>query len=106
MSDDTENARRDIRDRISRFMHADGQVRRKEVSPEEAQSLKAASGRLDRLLKKFTEADEAGCQENREKEAEALRTAACRLDSLLAGVTGKASMPALKLRRLKKDKTP
>jgi|SRR5579859_702273 len=107
MSDDTENARqRDIRDRIARFMHTDQQVRPKEVSREEAQTLRAASGRLDRLLKKFTEAEETQRQENREKEAEALRAAAGRLDSLLAGVTGKASMPELKLRRLKRDKTP
>ena len=104
---DTDNGRQpNIRDRIASFMQADGQVRRREVSPEEAQALKAASGRLDRLLQGFADAEEAQRQQIREKEAEALRAAAGRLDSLLAGVTGKASMPALKLRRLKRDKTP
>ncbi len=104
---DTDNDRqRDIRDRIASFMQADEQVGRKEVSPEEAQTLRAASDRLDRLLNQFAEAEEAQRQQDREKEAEALRAAAGRLDCLLAGVTGKASMPALKLRRLKRDKTP
>jgi len=106
MSDDTENAQRAIRDRIARFMHTDEQLRPKEVSQEEAQTLRAASGRLERLLKKFTEAEETQRQQDREKEAEALRAAARRLDSLLAGVTGKATMPELKLRRLKTDETP
>src|SRR5579864_4729414 len=106
MSDDTGNGRQgDVRDRIASFMRAEGQVRRKEVSQEEAQALRAASDRLDRLLRKFAEAEEGRRNEARENEVQALRTAAGRLDCLLAGMTGKGNMPELKLRRPKRDKT-
>lgn len=104
MSDDSENGRQsDIRARIAGFMRTDEQVRRKEVSQEEAQTLKAASNRLDRMLKEFADAEEAQRKEEQGKEVEALRAAAGRLDCLLAGVTGKGSMPELKLR--KRDRT-
>jgi hypothetical protein len=83
-------------------MQRDGQARPKEVTQEEAQTLKAAAGRLDQLLK---EIEEARCKELREKDLQTLRAAACRLDSLLAGVTGTEAMPELKLRRLNKDAT-
>jgi hypothetical protein len=50
------------------------------------------------MLKEIAEAEEARC-------VETLRAAACRLDRLLAGITGKADMPELKLRRSRKDTT-
>jgi ElaB/YqjD/DUF883 family membrane-anchored ribosome-binding protein len=86
-------------------MVRDAQVRGKEVTQEETQTLRAASDRLDQLLKEFADAEEARCKEVRETEVQALRTAACRLDRLLAGVTWKEAMPELKLRRPKKDTT-
>jgi hypothetical protein len=106
MSDDTDNSRQsDVRDRIASLMRTIGQARPKEVSQDEAQTLKAASDHLDRLLKEFADAEDARGKEAREREAQTLRAAAGRLDCLLAGVTGKEAMPELKLRRPKKDKT-
>jgi uncharacterized protein YlxW (UPF0749 family) len=97
MSDDTDNGRqRDVRDRIASLMQSDGQVRRKEVSQEEAKTLRAASDRLDRLLKEFDEAEEARHKQASEKEVQTLRAAIGRLDCLLAGVTGNGGMPELK----------
>jgi len=106
MSDDTDHGRqRELRERIASLMQTDPQVRRTDVSQEEAQTLRAASDRLDHLLKGFADAEEAQHQEAREKELQTLRAAAGRLDSLLAGMTGKGSMPELKVRRRKRDMT-
>jgi hypothetical protein len=102
MPDDTDSQQRDLRNRIASFMQADGQVRRK-VSQAEAQTLSAASTRLDRLLKGFDEDEDVRRKEAREKEFQSLRAAVGRLDRMLAGVTGKGSMPKLKLRRRVSD---
>ncbi len=99
MSTDNNNNRQgDVRYRIASFMQAEGQARRKEVTQEDVRTLRAAACRLDQMLKEIAEAEEARC-------VETLRAAGCRLDRLLAGVTGKAAMPELKLRRPKKDTT-
>lgn len=95
----------DVRQRIAKFMQAEAKIRRKDVSQEDAQTLRAAANRLNHLLKEFDDAEEARRKEVRQKEVEALRAAALRLDSLLNGVTGKAAMPKVKLRSPKKDLT-
>jgi hypothetical protein len=83
-------------------MQTERQARPKEVTKEDAQTLQAAAGRLDHLLTKI---EETRRKEIREKDLQSLRAAAGRLDSLLAGVTGKETLPELKLRRPRKDAT-
>jgi hypothetical protein len=83
---------REVRDRIAGFIQANEQARSKQVSGEELQTLKAAAGRLDQLLR---DADEANLQ--------VLKTAAARLDRLLAGIAeGKDVVAGLKRRRNEK----
>ena len=49
--------------------------------------------------------EQARRKEVTQEDVRTLRAAACRLDRLLAGITGKAAMPELKLRRSRKDTT-
>ena len=49
--------------------------------------------------------EQARRKEVTQEDVRTLRAAACRLDRLLDGVTGKAAMPELKLRRSRKDTT-
>jgi hypothetical protein len=80
---------REVRDRIAGFIQANEQARNKQVTGEELQTLKAAAGRLDQLLRDASDAN-----------LQVLKTAATRLDRLLADIAaGKDVVADLKRRR-------
>jgi hypothetical protein len=94
MGDENKQDReREVRERIAGFMQANEQARKKQVAGEELQTLKAAAGRLDQLLKDTANAD-----------LQALRAAGERLDRLLADIAaGKDLVSDLTRQRAKKD---
>jgi hypothetical protein len=94
MGDENKKDReREVRDRIAGFMQANEQARKKQVTGEELQTLKAAAGRLDQLLKDTADAD-----------LQSLRAAGERLDRLLADIAaGKNVLTDLTRRRTKTD---
>jgi len=71
MSDEKQNPERNFRARIASFIQADQPSRCKQLTEEEAQTLKAASGRLARS------------PQLKQEEVRALTDAAGRLDRLL-----------------------
>jgi hypothetical protein len=85
----TDDPEREVRDRIASRMQATEQGSKKESSGEELQRLKAASSRLDQMLRAAAESD-----------LQALRIATARLDQLLVDIgAGKNVITDLKRRR-------
>jgi hypothetical protein len=81
MSDESRNPQ--LRERIASFIQADRASQRKQLTAEEAQTLKAASGRLDQLLARIAEEERARSTQLKQEEVRALSDAAGRLDRLL-----------------------
>jgi hypothetical protein len=82
MSDENQNPGPDFRQRIANFIRAD-QSSRRQLSEEEAQTLKAASGRLDQLLASIAEEERARSTQLKQEDVRALSDATGRLDRLL-----------------------
>jgi hypothetical protein len=90
-SDDHQDDARTVGDRIAEVIHANEHAPKKNLTAAELQKLKAAAGRLDRLLSDAANA-----------ESEELKTAVSRLDQLLKNINaGKDVAPALRLRKTK-----
>jgi len=86
---DHEDREQDVRERIASLIRATEQARKKQITGEELQRLKAAASRLDELLNAGADADR-----------QALKSAAARLDQLLSEIgTGKDVSSDLKRRR-------
>ena len=83
MSDKDRNPQRDVQERIASFIQSDQTSQRKQLTAEEAQTLKAASGRLDQLLARIAEEERARSTQLKQEEVRALSDAAGRLDRLL-----------------------
>ena len=83
MSDEKQNPERNFRARIASFIQTDQPSRCKQLTEEEAQTLKAASGRLDQLLARIAEEERARSPQLKQEEVRALTDAAGRLDRLL-----------------------
>ena len=83
MSDEAQNPERDFRERIAGVIRTDQTSRRKQLTEEEALTLKAASGRLDQLLARIAEEERARSTQLKQEEVRALSDAAGRLDRLL-----------------------
>ena len=78
-NEDNHDREGEVRERIFRLMQSLGQSRGKQITAEEQQKLKAATSRLDQLLKDAAAADQ-----------QELKSAATRLDQLLSDIqTGK-----------------
>ena len=73
--EDSQGRERELGERIASLMQSIGQGSEKPVSGDELQKLKAAAGRLDRMLKEAADADR-----------QALKDAAGRLDQLLVDI--------------------
>ena len=93
-NDPNDDGQREIRERIASLIRANEKgAKKKEISGEELQRLKAAANRLDRMLKASAEA-----------ETEALKKAAGRLDQLLEEIrAGKDITERIKRRRERRD---
>jgi hypothetical protein len=93
-NDQNEDRQRDIRERIASLIRANEKgAKKKEISGEELQKLKAAANRLDRMLKASAEAD-----------TEALKKAAGRLDRLLEEIrSGKDVTDGIKRRQERRE---
>lgn len=72
MSNERQDRKRDIRDRIASQIQAAEHAPSKPIAPEDLQKLHLAANRLDQLLQEAADADR-----------EALKIAAARLDDLL-----------------------
>ena len=72
---------RDVRERIAGFVQADLQASRKPITGEDAQKLRVATGRLDRLLTEA--AEQSRSKQLSEEDLRVLKAAAERLDQLL-----------------------
>ena len=93
-NDQNEDRQRVIRDRIASLIRANEQgAKKRQISGEELQKLKAAANRLDGMLKASAEAD-----------TEALKKAAGRLDQMLEEIrAGKDITDGIKRRRERRD---
>lgn len=90
---DNQDRERYLRERILSVIQAIERTPQKEITVEELQMFRAASRRLDQMLKAAAEA-----------ERQALRSAAARLDQLLSDIrSGKDVSNNLKLRRDSKN---
>ena len=78
---------RDVRERIAGFIEAGLQAAHKPITREDAQKLKAATGRLDRLLTEV--AQQSRSKQLSEEDLRVLKAAAGRLDQMLGGISGK-----------------
>jgi hypothetical protein len=87
MGDDHNHNREcNVRERILRFIEAEGQNGRKRLTETEAQSLRSAAGRLDQLLARVAEEEQARSKQLKEEEVRALSTAAGKLDQILTRI--------------------
>jgi hypothetical protein len=91
-----------VQDRVATVIRVDEQARHS--TEEEVEELQAASRRLDKLLAKIAEDEDARRKEIREEEIRQLQAASGRLDKLLAGA-GEGMVIELKRRRRKRDTT-
>jgi hypothetical protein len=87
--DNREDRERSVRERIVSFFRAGEQAKSKRATAEELQALRAASGRLDRLLADAAEAKPTGNAPLSDRELQTLRAAAGRLEQLRAGIARK-----------------
>lgn len=89
MNENEKGGEDELRERIASLLRANDQALKKQITDEEVRTLKAAAGRLDRMLKAAVEAD-----------GQALKSAAARLDQLLEHmVSGKDVSRGLKRRQ-------
>jgi hypothetical protein len=99
MPDDNAQNREDaVRDRIARLMQADAPPR-KQITQDEVEELKAASGRLDRMLGDAAAEERAREKQRLEEDVAQLKAAAGRLDRLLTAMARNEPVSELKLRR-------
>lgn len=89
MNENEKGGEDELRERIASLLRANDQALKKQITDEEVRTLKAAAGRLDRMLKAAVDAD-----------GQALKSAAARLDQLLEHmVSGKDVSRGLKRRQ-------
>lgn len=88
-NEESQDRERYLRERIVSVIRAIERTPKKQITVEELQMLRAASGRLDQMLKAAAEADR-----------QTLRNAAAKLDQLLSDLrSGRDVTSHLKLRR-------
>ena len=97
-NNDAQDRDRAVRDRIASLMKADIPPR-KQITQDEVEELKAASGRLDRMLADAAAEERARQMQRMEEDIAQLRAAAGRLDRLLSAVARNEPVSELKLRR-------
>ena len=89
MSEKGKRGEEELRRRIASLLRANDQALKKQITDEEVRTLKAAAGRLDRMLKAAVDAD-----------GQALKSAAARLEQLLEHMaSGKDVSRGLKRRQ-------
>ncbi len=92
--DDNAGREQELQERIANLMRANEQARKKPITIQERQTLKAAASRLDQLLNAGTNADR-----------QSLQSAAARLDQLLADIRKGKDVTTRIMRRPKRQKS-